>query len=1456
MIGHIVCLYLIFRSPVVQTRLAQKAAVYLSQELNTKVSIGSLDISWFLDIILEGVELQDRTGKPIVYASRLSVDIRNISLKKRAIVLNEISLSDAAVRMVKYKNDTVFNYQFIADYFAGTADTSTTRPWNVTLKAINLSNAYLLYGNNNKEFVSETMDYNHIMVSDIRLSAENIAVQGDSITLRINRLSAREKSGFTLYSFTGDFVLRDTGFVARSLQILTPGSDLDLNLSFKYPGLHAFNDFIDSVYMEGNFKPSTLNLNELRFFASELTDMDNQLHFNGMVKGRVSSLKARNFSFEFGNNTTFEGDISMDGLPDITETFIHAKVKKLETDYYDIVNVQLPDKDRIPLPEEIKSLGIIDIKGFFTGFFYDFVSSADFTTGFGKIETDLSLKTDKSKRITYSGKVNVTNWELGKTINDPEVAGQVSLHSNIDGNFLNSFTHSVKLNAVVDKIVLLKNEFNDIKVNGQLTNRLFNGSLNLTDELAKLDFKGIVDFSDKIPAFNFTAILEDAWLHKLHLWERDSTSRISTKMDLNFKGSNIDNLLGYLRFDSTVYQEDTSRYIVENIELTTQNIGRQTKKLSLKSDLLDASFYGEFTFADLYASAKSIMQQYLPSLQISSSTLASSIKHQQFEYSVQLKNIQPLTELFFPDLQMLSETSLFGSYNSNDNTVIFNGLSDAFIYRGVRFEEWYIRGKNTGSSLQMVTGLTDIVITDLKGAENRRIGIENFIFSVFMQGDSIKYNINFDDDIPENRNTGHIAGYFAFDHYPRIHTRFSNFSLTLNNNPWTAFQEKDIIIDSSYVFIEQLEISSRKQRMLLSGSVSENPGELLRLSFSELDVSDADLLINVENVDLDGIITGVVTLSDLYNKRSIEAELGIKDFAFNKERMGDAMIKSVWNNDISALEIMADIIYKGNVSTHMPVSAKGLIYTSKSADNNFDLDIAVNNYKLASLNPFLEGVASDIRGYANGDLRMTGTFNKPLFAGELELLRTQLKIDYVNVTYSFANKVIIEPTRFSAQDVTVYDSLGNTALMQFNLEHDNFRKIRMNIDLKANKINALNTSYVHNNMFYGKAFGTGNINIKGSFEDISINIDATSNQNTSVYIPINLAVDASENEYIRFKTNDDKALKDEPFVLTDNGVNVNMNLHVTRDASLQLFLPENIGNIKGNGNGVIQVGINKQGEMTMYGDYRLNDGSFLFTLGNLINRSFSIENGSSIIFNGSPYDAEIDLSAVYRVKASISSLSDQYAGVSVPVDCIIRLQNDLYNPDISFSIRLPESNNEMNQLVFAAVDTSNQVVMTQQMVSLLVLKTFAFNSPLASSMSSSSIEVITDQLSNMLSQISDNVDIGVKYRSGNALTDEEVEVELSTSLFNNRVTIDGNVGMYTQGTTQNTNNIVGDVVVDVKITPDGRFRVKAFNKSNQFDISSSYYSAYKQGIGIYYRYEFDKFSEIFNRRKKKQGEIQ
>ncbi len=1435
-----------------QTRLAQRTAAYLSRELNTRVSVGGVDISWFIDVVLEDVQVSDRNKAVMIKSPKIKLDVDKINIKKRSLSIDEIAINGAGLKLIKYKADSTFNYAFLVDYFSGEPQTTATRPWNVTLKGIIIEGSSLVYSNEHKAVVDSIIDYNHLLISNIYLKAGNISFKGDSIFADISNLSAIEKSGFRLHRLAGSFAIKPGLMDAKNLKIMTQGSDLQADVRLTYNDIDDLNNFIDSVSIEAMFKPSVLELNEIKYFVSEMGGMENLLHFNGRIKGSVSSLKAREFQFHFGNSSSFEGEISMDGLPDIQETFIHLKVNKLSTDYYDLANIRLPGNQRLKLPKEIINVGTIDIKGFFTGFIYDFVSSADFYTSIGKLETDLSLKTGRGKLLKYNGVFNLKEWDLGQTFNLNGKAGMVSLQSSVNGEILNREHNNIRFDAVIEKVMLLNNEFNGITVDGHLINRLFNGNLTVKDELGSLDFKGMVDLTEKIPVMNFTATLKDAYLSELNLWKRDSTTRVSTKMDLNFKGSNIDNMLGYLRFDSTTYTEGDKSYYIQRVELATTQIGLKTKKLSLKSDLADASFYGVFSFGDFYNSLSNVVSQYLPSLNLSKQKEYNLTQDQLFEYTLQLKDLTLLTELFVPDLVLTSEASIFGSYNSNSNTITLNGRSEGFNYKGVSFNNWYARGKNSGASLQFSTGVSSIVFNKESIDDKLNLGIENFIFNALMQGDTIKYDLAWDDKIQENKNTGQIDGYLSFSDSTRIHSRFENFNLVINEMPWNAVQGKDIIIDSTSIIIDELEFMSRKQKLWLTGKISADPEDLLTLNFEKLDISNADILIKANNVDFDGILTGAILLRDLYKTQKVEAQIEVKDFAFNKERMGDVVVKSVWNHAISALDVNADIVYKGNAGTHLPISAKGLIYTAKREEGNFDLDVKVFNYKLASLNPYLKGIASNIKGFASGNLRMEGTFNKPVITGELDLLRTQLKIDYLNVTYSFADKVIALPTLISAENILVYDSLGNTARLDFKLSHQNFRDIRFDIDVAANKISSLYTTYKNNNLFYGNAFGSGDVKIQGTLKEVSIDIDAKSDPNTSVYIPINLAVNATENSFIKFKTADEESAGRPPiYFTTESGTEVNINLNVTRDAEVQLFLPENIGNIKGSGAGNIQVGVNRQSELSIYGDYRMNQGSFLFTLGNIINRVFSIENGSTISFNGSPYEADINLSAVYRTKASLRGLPE-YTGVSVPVDCIIRLKNNLYNPDISFAIRLPEVTNDLSQVIFAAIDTSNQVIMTQQIVSLLVLKTFAFSSSptLATSVSSSSIEVLTDQLSNMLSQIIKDVDIGVKYRTGDLPTDEEVEVALSTSFFNDLVTVDGNVGMYTSGSAQNANEIVGDVMIDVKITPDGRFRVKAFNRSNQFDIRNEQ-EDYTQGIGVYYRYEFDKFSDIFQRKRKK-----
>jgi hypothetical protein len=105
----------------------------------------------------------------------------------------------------------------------------------------------------------------------------------------------------------------------------------------------------------------------------------------------------------------------------------------------------------------------------------------------------------------------------------------------------------------------------------------------------------------------------------------------------------------------------------------------------------------------------------------------------------------------------------------------------------------------------------------------------------------------------------------------------------------------------------------------------------------------------------------------------------------------------------------------------------------------------------------------------------------------------------------------------------------------------------------------------------------------------------------------------------------------------------------------------------------------------------------------------------------------------------------------------------------------------------------------------------------------------------------------VRYRPGSNISKDEVEVALSTQLFNDKVTINSNVNMggnrYTTTQTSNTNAIAGDVSIEYKLNPSGTLRTKVFNKSN--DNVLLYQNApYSQGIGIFYTESFNSWKDL------------
>ena len=105
--------------------------------------------------------------------------------------------------------------------------------------------------------------------------------------------------------------------------------------------------------------------------------------------------------------------------------------------------------------------------------------------------------------------------------------------------------------------------------------------------------------------------------------------------------------------------------------------------------------------------------------------------------------------------------------------------------------------------------------------------------------------------------------------------------------------------------------------------------------------------------------------------------------------------------------------------------------------------------------------------------------------------------------------------------------------------------------------------------------------------------------------------------------------------------------------------------------------MNRKGDVKMAGDYVIEDGDYLFTLGNILNKRFSVEEGGTITWNGAIEDAEMNIRAVYRLKASLYDIyPEEEFRERIPVECQLILSEKLMNPVIGFNIDLPTADDD------------------------------------------------------------------------------------------------------------------------------------------------------------------------------------
>lgn len=618
----------------------------LGKNLNTTMNVGKVDVRLFEDVLIHDLYIEDQHGDTLVYIDQMRAEIEQFSLGDKVIAIDEVRIYNAYFNLKKYKNDSTSNMQFLVDHFK--PKEKSKAKWKFSIDKVQLRKSRFNY--NHEDFAKHLagIDYKHIGLSYLDLAVSDIELIPKGVACKIHQLKLFEQSGFQVNQLQANFRISPEGIHAEDLHVKTPLSVIDGTVHFNTESYSDMKDFVHAVKIQSSFKTTKVDFKDICYFAPAMDCFNKSIEFEGEVKGRISNLKARKFSFISDDGTRFRGKVDLSGLPDAANMFMYIDVKELITTKEKLESIPLyPFKAEnfIKLPKNFRQLGAIRFKGNFTGFYHDFVTYGTVKTSLGNIKTDLALKM-KDGNSSYKGELKTANFDLGRFFEMSKDVGEITMNVKVDGSGFSKEDIDVTMEGEVDKFVFKDYEYNNMEVKGDFKKEIFAGYLAAQDENFEFDFDGTIDLSRKLPVYKFVSNIRKAKLAKLNLIDskKKLKTRFTTTLLVDLTGNHLDNLVGTLELKNTLY-EDKLDTIFLNSVLVESEIINKIHDINIKSELLDGNIKGEFYTKELTQFSKNFFVRYIPS-QIDDKHKIYNLSHN-IDFDIEVHNSDMLAKFFF-----------------------------------------------------------------------------------------------------------------------------------------------------------------------------------------------------------------------------------------------------------------------------------------------------------------------------------------------------------------------------------------------------------------------------------------------------------------------------------------------------------------------------------------------------------------------------------------------------------------------------------------------------------------------------------------------------------------------------------------------------------------------------------------------------------------------------------------
>ncbi len=1396
-------------------------------------------------------------GEDMKYAlDNLEIKVKQLDIENKKIGFDKIAIDKLGAEIYEYdggrpwkkKIDTTeWGTPFNPDNYA------------IDIAEIAIQNSHVIYKDGNEVSLKKQFDETNIHCSNINASMQNIHIIADTMYAQVNSFEAKERCGLEIKKLQSSLTLSQKKAILSNLFLQTNYSTLSDYFEMDYKNFHSFNDFISDVYMKSTIKDATISSLDVGYFANILNQYPIQIHMKGNVFGTVEDIRCKTFELQT-KNTNFKGDAHIIGLPDIDKTLFDVDATNLVTSGSDLQQLIPQLRTDAIAWNKLKS---INFKGNYNGYYNNFTTKGTMQTTLGNVISNLHLNFE-NKIPSYDGYVKTDKLQLGELIKQ-NTMGALTMDGTIKGAGFDMQNLNATVNATVADFYINNYNYKDIRIDGNVSKRKFEGKLKSNDPNLALNFDGKLDLSGAKPIYNFNAEFVRFNLKQLGITNDPIIG--SAKANLDFRGDNIDNFTGHAFLRNVIIENKDKTIYLDSAFLQSETNGL-IKTLTLQSSAADAKLEGKFSISQLENAVKLYLYNYLPSY----INRPKHFEDQEFTYDVTIKKSDEILKTFTKEYFGLDGSTVHGSINTFTQNLVLDAYVPTFGYKNTQINNIEIKSVGDFNDLNLHANTAAIWY-------NNNMVIPSADINTSMAHDTASL-------IVHTAATEKLVGDATFQCKAtasdnNLYVTILPSNVNIKNDRWDIYCNNEIVLGEK-IIAENLIIESGAQQIKVH---TENNGvntDVLA-DLKNIDLESISSYVNANEIKYKGRINGSIVAKDVLHYNTILANIySSTPLLFDTDTLGMLQANMVYNDSIKQITFI-----EGTKVTRDNSEAT-IDGTINMDAKTLHLNAGLQNTSIAFLNQYIKDYVSKLRGSATGTVAIKGTFDSPDIDGKLVVKNTACKIIYTGCSYTIDKLIVkIDNNKIGFDDFLLVDERpeAGKALISGSVRHHNFDNIYFNIQASSDNFLALKTQQWDNDMFYGTVPAKLNMNIYGPMDDITMDIDAKTLKGAEFHMPIGGSADASKYDYITFASYGTSQDEQEKKEKKQYYFNVNMNIEATPEATCYIILDQNTQEqIAANGHGNIRLEVDLGNSISMYNTYYIDKGKYAFNFRGVIPKEFDIKEGSSIAWNGDPFKAQLYVDAKYLVgktdlfplvqndlsiseadKASAKTLNKTYVNIN--------LSGPLMQPEIKFDIEQPENkdNSSFAYAKFQQIKNDENEMVTQAGTLLLIGK---FTSPQGGSIGVSALKsstastvgdvlntAISPLLNSLFSKIGlDKITANVNYNtfsankgvdSSGSVDVNSLQVNLSANILKNRVVVDYSnsidIGRNTEGT--RTNNFSGgDFRAQYLISEDGQLRFNAFGNNNFDYLKGS--SVAKGGVGLSYKRSFNTLQDLLGISKK------